>query len=100
MSALINKGINILADFIGWVGSMAFAVCGIPQALECHKQGSAKGISRLFVALWLLGEVCYIISVLTKFGWVNWMMFNYIANILSICVITFYMIRDRRRRVS
>lgn len=86
-----------MADIIGWIGSVAFAVCGIPQAWECHQRKSAAGISRLFVTLWLVGEVCYVISVLMKFGWVNWMMFNYIANILSIVVITFYMIRDNRR---
>ncbi len=84
------------ADFIGWLGSVAFAICGLPQAWECFKKRSAKGISPIFVGLWLIGEVCYVISVLMKFGWVGWMMFNYLTNIFSIAVIIFYLIKDRK----
>ena len=85
-----------MADFIGWVGSIAFAFCGLPQAWECFKKRSAKGIHPVFVGLWLIGEVCYDVSVLMKFGWVNWMMFNYMANIFSIAVIIFYLMKDTR----
>lgn len=86
----------MIADFIGWVGSVAFAVCGIPQAWECCKNRSARGINPAFVLLWLIGEISYIISVLLKFGWVTWMMFNYIANIASIAVIVFYLVKDKQ----
>ena len=75
---------------------MAFALCGVPQAWECYRNRTARGISPLFVALWLVGEICYVASVLMKFGWVNWMMFNYGANIASISVIIVYLVRDRR----
>jgi len=85
-----------MADFIGWTGSIAFAICGIPQAWECYKNKSARGINPAFVALWMIGEVCYVVSVLMKFGWVHWMMFNYTANIFSIAIITFYLVKDRR----
>jgi uncharacterized protein with PQ loop repeat len=84
------------ADLIGWIGSIAFAICGLPQAWECFRNKTAKGISPFFVILWLIGEVCYVISVLLKFGWVTWMMFNYLANIISVAVIVFYLIKDRR----
>jgi len=89
-----------MADFIGWIGSIAFAICGIPQAWECYKSKSARGISPFFVILWLIGEVCYVASVLMKFGWVNWMMFNYMANIFSITVITYYLVMDRKKTDS
>ena len=85
------------ADIIGWIGSVAFAICGLPQAWECYKNKSAKGINQLFVGLWLIGEVCYVVSVLLKFGWVSWMMFNYLANIFSIVVILYYLIKDRKQ---
>ena len=85
-----------MADFIGWTGSIAFAICGIPQAWECYKNGSARGINPFFIILWLIGEVCYVASVLMKFGWVNWMMFNYIVNIFSITVIIYYLASDRK----
>ena len=86
----------MMADIIGWIGSIAFAICGIPQAWECFKNKSARGINPLFVALWLIGEVSYVISVLLKFGWVHWMMFNYLTNILAITVIVHFMIKDRK----
>ena len=89
-----------MADFIGWIGSIAFAFCGLPQAGECFKNRSAKGIHPVFVGLWLIGEVCYVVSVLMKFGWVNWMMFNYMANIFSIAVIIFYLMKDSRSAVK
>ncbi len=87
-----------MADLIGWIGSVAFAICGLPQAWECFKSKRAKGISPVFVGLWLTGEVCYVVSVLMKFGWVTWMMFNYLANLLSIAVIGYYMVKDMKNR--
>ena len=89
-----------MADLIGWTGSIAFAICGIPQAWECFKNKSAKGINPAFVWLWLIGEVSYVISILMKFGWVHWMMFNYTANIFSIAVIFYYLLKDKRDKDS
>lgn len=86
------------ADIIGWIGSVAFAVCGVPQAWQCVRDRTARGINPLFLALWLVGEVCYVASVLLKFGWVGWMMFNYCMNIASVFVIGFFLVRDRLRR--
>ncbi len=89
-----------MPDIIGWIGSVAFAMCGIPQAWECFKNKSAKGINPAFAGLWLIGEICYVISVLMKFGWVHWMMFNYTANILSVFVIIYYLVNDRRKPIQ
>ncbi len=83
------------ADVLGWVGSIMFAVCGVPQAWQCIKNKNAYGINSLFIFLWFLGEVFYIISVLLKFGFVSWMMFNYILNIICILVIGFYLVKDK-----
>jgi uncharacterized protein with PQ loop repeat len=81
-----------MADTIGWIGSVFLAVCGAPQAWKCYRAGSARAISPLFVLLWLGGEVCYVVSVLLKFGWVDWMMLNYGLNILFASVIAYYMV--------
>ncbi|MDA8084452.1 MAG: hypothetical protein M0024_12415 [Nitrospiraceae bacterium] len=32
-----------------------------------------------------------------KYGWVNWMMFNYISNIVSIVIIGYFAILDSRK---
>ena len=87
----------MLSDAIGWTGSVAFAVCGLPQAWDCIKTRTAKGISPGFIGLWFVGEVCYVVSILMKYGWVNWMMFNYISNIASIVIIGYFAILDSRR---
>jgi len=81
-----------MADTIGWIGSLFLAVCGAPQAWKCFRQRTAKGISPWFVTLWLGGEICYVVSVLMKFGWVSWMMFNYSLNIFFALVIAYYLV--------
>jgi hypothetical protein len=58
------------------------------------------GVFPAFVGLWLTGEVCYVISVLVKFGWVSWMMFNYLANLFSIAIIVFYLMKGRKMSVQ
>lgn len=79
-----------MIDTIGWIGSICFALCGVPQAWQCFRAKNADGLSSLFLALWLVGEICYIVSVWARFGWVDWMMFNYVANIFCIIVILYY----------
>ena len=79
-----------MCNLIGWMGSICFAFCGAPQAIKCIQQKHAKGVSGLFLSLWLMGEVCYIIAVLTEFGFVIWMMFNYLLNLIWISVIFYY----------
>ncbi len=85
-----------MADLVGWIGSIAFAICGLPQAWECHWNRTARGINPVFILLWLTGELCYVVSILLKFGWVHWMMFNYLTNIFAVAVIIYYLILDRR----
>lgn len=79
-----------MADIIGWIGSICFALCGVPQAWKCYKEGHALGLSGWFLILWLTGEACYITGVLMKFGWVDWMMFNYVINVFCIIAIIRY----------
>jgi len=75
---------------LGWIGSVCFAACGLPQAAQCMRQGHANGLSPLFLALWSGGEVCYVSAVLLEFGWVWWMIVNYFVNILCLLVICRY----------
>jgi len=81
---------------IGWIGSICFAVCAIPQVLKCIRHGNADGLSPLFLLLWFTGEVCYIIAVLMEFGWVDWMLTNYIVNFVCLCWIIRYKFWPRR----
>jgi len=85
----------MVAEVVGWIGSICFAMCGVPQAYKCIRQGHADGLSPWFLLLWFVGEICYVGAVLLQFGWVGWMMFNYVLNIVCIVVIGVYYFRPK-----
>lgn len=85
-----------MSTVLGWIGSVCFALCGAPQALKCIQQGHAHGLSPWFVGLWFGGEICYVVAVLMKFGWVSWMMTNYILNIMWVLVMLRYLVWERQ----
>jgi uncharacterized protein with PQ loop repeat len=82
-----------LLEIIGWVGAVAFAICGAPQAWSSFKNKNSEGISSLFLYLWLIGEVATIIYVLPK-GHLP-LLFNYLANLLFISVILYYKLKPK-----
>ena len=85
-----------MANLLGWLGSLLFAVCGVPQVVKCVHDGNADGVSFWFLFLWWCGEVLYIASVLMQFGWVGWMMFNYFGNLIMVSIILRYYLFPRR----
>lgn len=42
-------------NFIGWVGSVLFALCALPQAVKTWKTKKADDLSLLFLIFWMLG---------------------------------------------
>lgn len=82
-------------EIIGWIGTISFALCGAPQALQCVRQGHTRGLSLSYLLLWLTGDVCYIVSVWGQFGFVIWMMANYLLNLLWLAIIFYYVVRSR-----
>ncbi len=87
-----------MSALLGWIGSIGFALCGLPQVMQCIRQGHARGLSPWFLGLWLLGEICYVTAVLLEFGWVAWMMTNYVMNILWIVVMFRYLVWPRKSK--
>lgn len=84
----------MITEILGWIGSACFAACGIPQAWQCYRQGHACGVNDLFLTLWMLGEITYAAAVWMQFGWVWWMMANYLVNFVVISVIIGYRVHD------
>jgi uncharacterized protein with PQ loop repeat len=82
-------------EVVGWFGSLMFALCGFPQAWLSYKQGHSKGVSKLFILMWLIGELCYINYTLNKFGLIFPFFVNYFVNILFISVIIYFMVFPR-----
>lgn len=78
-----------MIEIIGWIGCFCFAFCALPQVILCIKTKKAD-FSIAFLFLWLLGEICYIISVLTQLGLVYWLLINYVCNIFFVLIIIYY----------
>ena len=54
-----------MIEAIGWIGSMAFAICAFPQCYKTYKTKSTKDLSWLMLILWLIGGVFSFIYVLS-----------------------------------
>jgi len=87
----------MVSSILGWIGSICFSLCGLPQAHKAYQDGHCNGLSSAFVLAWMAGELCYVAAVLLEFGWVGWMMFNYILNTLCLIVILRYKFWPTRR---
>jgi uncharacterized protein with PQ loop repeat len=79
-------------DFIGWVGSLLLAFCGLPQAIESWRKKSSKGVTWGLLVMWMLGEVFTLIYVFPKMDMP--LLFNYSANIAFLFVIVYYKVLD------
>ncbi len=80
---------------LGWIMTIAFIACGIPQAWQCYRQGHSKGLSPTFIALWFLGEIC---GLFYSFGIKPLeipLVLNYGFSILVTLVIIRYMVIPR-----
>lgn len=80
-------------EVIGWVGSLAFGLCAIPQALKSMVDGHSEGVSWGLLVLWFIGEVCTLIYVYPK-GHLP-LIVNYIMNIIFVAIIIKYKIWRR-----
>ena len=75
-------------ELIGWLGGILFAACGIPQVIQCWRQGHSNGLDWTFLLLWLSGEVLTIIYVIPKLDYP--LLFNYTCNLMCLLVIIKY----------
>jgi uncharacterized protein with PQ loop repeat len=82
-----------LHEAIGWIGSLMFAVCAVPQAITSHKQGHSSGLNWLFLGLWLGGEILTTIYIWPKQDWP--LLTNYFINLACLAVILYYKVRPR-----
>ena len=81
-------------ETIGWVGSILFAICGLPQAIQCARDGHSRGLNWFFLLAWLGGEVLTIAYVWPKQDWP--LLANYFANMGFLLVMLRYKIWERK----
>jgi len=73
---------------IGWVGSIALAVCAAPQAWKSLTTMDSSDFSIWFLSLWLVGEICLFSYTWSLRKWP--LRINYGSNIVFILVILRY----------
>jgi hypothetical protein len=80
-------------ETFGWIGSILFAICGFPQAVECIKNGHSRGLNWFFLLAWFWGEIFTIIYVWPK-GDIP-LLANYFANMVFLLIMIYYKIWER-----
>ena len=83
-------------EIIGWLGSVLFAFCGLPQAVESYKTKNSDGLTWGFLGMWFFGEVFTFVYVLPTLLWP--LVFNYTANLVFLLIILFYKIKPTRNK--
>ncbi|CAB4174966.1 COG4095 Uncharacterized conserved protein [uncultured Caudovirales phage] len=81
-------------EIIGWIGSVLFAICGLPQAIQSYNEGHSDGLNWLFILPWLFGELFTLIYIIPKGDMP--LIFNYVLNLVFLLVILYYKIKPRK----
>ena len=86
-----------MIELLGWLGAALLAICGLPQLIKSSKSTiTIKGVSLLFLLIWILGEIFTLIYVFIKaFRWP--LIFNYLFNILIISglLLIYFLYKDK-----
>jgi len=83
----------MILEVIGWLGAFFFAICAVPQTIQCIREGHSDGLSWLFLIFWLLGEI-----FMTIYVWPTGdlpLLSNYIVNLILTSVIFYYKVHPR-----
>jgi len=87
-----------MIDVIGWLGAFLFAICGLPQLIKSLQHtASTKGLSLIFLLMWLVGEIFTIIYVCYRaFKWPLFL--NYLFNIaiVSGILMIYFFYKDKQ----
>jgi uncharacterized protein with PQ loop repeat len=84
----------MLSSVFVWIGTIALVVRTIPQALQSIRQKHSDGINGLFLALFLLGELSYVVWAVLEQNpaiFVN----NFISSIFTLIIIYYKLFPKR-----
>lgn len=85
-----------LVEIVGVIGAVAFALSGIPQAIQSVRLGSSRGMAGGTVALWMVGEVAMLAYVLAKYPSDLALVGNYAVNLFLVGTIAWLWVFPRR----
>lgn len=58
----------MILEIIGWSAAALGVIRIIPQVTKCYKKGNAKGLSRAFLWLWVIGQSLTLVYLTIGFG--------------------------------
>lgn len=79
-----------MIENLGYVSGLLLGWCGLPQVYESIKSGNTKGVSKIFIWMWLLGEMGMTSYTLLKIGFNGPLLLNYGINIGMILILLKY----------
>ena len=80
-------------EYVGWIGAVLFAICGLPQAIQCTRDGHSRGLNWFFLMAWLCGEILTIVYIWPKQDYP--LLFNYLLNLVFLVIMIRYKIWER-----
>jgi len=90
---------TISIELVGWLASLSLALCAVPQAITCWRQGHAKGLDSWYLFLWFLGIFLMVMYVFGKYRLEDKpLLLNCCCNLLLIATIWKYKIFPREHR--
>jgi len=85
-----------MIETIGWTGAILFAVCGIPQAIQCYREKHANGLNWIFLITWSGGEVLTIAYIMmTSMDLI--LLVNYFVNSAVLVILIYYKWKGERK---
>jgi len=82
-----------MLEIVGWIGSICFSLCALPQAVKTYKTRSAGDFSWGFLGLWTFGEIATLIYVLcqnVQSGAYQFpLLINYQMNLFILCFLIY-----------
>lgn len=85
-----------MIELIGYIGSLLFAFCGLPQCIKCFREKNSDGLSWGFLFMWLGGELCLLYYTFFNIGLDIPLLMNYTINLLFLTVIFKYKIKPKK----
>ena len=84
-----------MIQLIGYIGSLAYAICGLPQAIMSIKNGHSQGISRGYALLSLVGSILSLIYAIPRQDYV--LVLNFATNIIVWSIVLKYSYFERKQ---
>ncbi len=90
----------MIIEAIGWIGSMLFCLCALPQLITVYRNKHGFGLSWGFLLLWLFGEILCAIYVGSQPIVQLPLIVNYALNLVMLLVIIYYKIAGAQIEAS